>query len=776
MVFDFSQISDFPRPLQSEALKNNSHITKGQEVADVRNHLLSFSVLALLNAHCCSALADSTSHEPRQTLTLDNLTDNGFSYIYRDFTGDLPEHSHYALNASDNLPSPEWIDVSFFRQSAPEAIVGSDYCVDIQAAEVDAITGWESLGLNQFSSDTVHSFKVSLDVLEGKRPLTDAVAWKILDSTLTDETLPDLIDLKVDVLNPNFSGTAAALQAYNTSIEYSGTLTLSASALNNTDNVFALDIIDSTLTLKSRGNSEILGDIRATGLSEVSIILTHETDYFKGRFENATPEETQMAIRIESGARWKTHGNNFINDFYWGKDGLLDIADAQGSVSIKTVGSDSNHEILQNTTHLEDGALLRVSINDTDLGSDQYKLQLGDVSPVNPEGARVFVEILDNRSEKNTEELNLGLISVTNVDDSHGKFFLEAIPTYYETGLGAYKTYGSIGTDGADGFILTSMVTDRLGPSQLVKNVLDFTAALTVSEEQNADRVFSVITERLSQNTTRGLWVDAQTGETELDLQSRTSLQTLKTHSLTLGFDRDVDLTELKDETLGAWISRNESDADLKAASAEIDSTAVGFYFHGITEDNYRLILQGHYALGEHSIKTPGFFGDNHILGHAKFDSDYRSYGAGLYFGFTYPDIDKRWFFEPFVSGYTYWIDQDACSDFETISFKGEKIHQSWVKIGATTGFRAQGKWPLSVYAQAAWAHRFGQSFDLKGYEGENTEKFKTENLRESWGSLKLSAQYRINEKTLLSTRVSASVSEVVKPKYEWGVNLNYAL
>ena len=111
-------------------------------------------------------------------------------------------------------------------------------------------------------------------------------------------------------------------------------------------------------------------------------------------------------------------------------------------------------------------------MNDTDLGSDQYKLQLGDVSPVNPEGARVFVEILDNRSEKNTDELNLGLISVTNVDDSHGKFFLEAIPTYYETGLGAYKTYGSIGTDGADGFILTSMVTDRLGPSQLVKTYL----------------------------------------------------------------------------------------------------------------------------------------------------------------------------------------------------------------------------------------------------------------------------------------------------------------
>ena len=744
-------------------------------MADVRNHLLSFSVLTLLNAHCCGALADSTSSDPLQ-LTLKDLSNDGFSYVYRDFSGDLPENSHYTLNASDDSFSSDWIDVSFFRQSTPEAIVSSDYCIDIQASEVDAITGWESLAIKEFASDKIQSFELSLNVEEGSRTLTDAVAWKILDSTLTDETLPDLIDLKVDVLNPNFSGTAAALQAYNTSIEYSGTLTLSASALNNTDNVFALDIIDSTLTFKSRGNSEILGDIRASGLSEVSVNLTHDTDYFKGRFENATPEETQLAIHIESGARWETYGNNFITDFYWGKDGLLDIADAQGSVSIKTIGSDSEHDILQNITHVEDGARLRVSINDTDLNSDQYKLQLGQVSPVDPEGARVFVEILDNRSEKTTDELNLGLISVTNVDDSHGKFFLEAIPTYYETGLGSFKTYGSIGTDGADGFILTSMITDRLGPSQLVKNVLDFTAALTVSEEQNADRVFSVITERLSQNAQRGLWVDAQTGETELDLQDRTRLQTLKTHSITLGFDRDVDFTGLRSETFGAWISRNKSDTDLKAASAEISSTAVGFYFHGITEDNYRLILQGHYALGEHSMKTPGFFGDDHILSNADFDSDYRSYGAGLYFGFTYPDIDKQWFFEPFVSGYTYWIDQEASSDFETISFKGEKIHQSWVKIGATTGFQAQGKWPLSIYAQAAWTHRFGQSFDLSGYEGKNTEKFKTENLRESWGSLKLSAQYRINEKTLLSTRVSASVSEVVKPKYEWGMNLSYAL
>ena len=745
-------------------------------MAAVRNHLLSFSVLALINAHCCSALAEPTSHEPRQTLTLDNLTDDGFSYVYRDFSGDLPENSHYALNASDDPLSPEWIDVSFFRQSEPEARLRSDYHLDIEARNVDAIAAWETLGLPRFSANSVHSFSVSLKVREGERALNDAVAWKILDSTLTGDSLPDTINLKTEVLNPDFIGTAAALQAYNTDIEYAGTLTLSASALTNPDNVFALDIVDSSLTFKSCGNSEILGDIRATGLSEVSVTLTHETDYFKGRFENATPEETQIAIHIESGARWETHGDNFINDFYWGKNGLLDIADAKEVVSIKTVGSDSEHEILQNTTLVEDGALLRVSINDSDINSDHYKLQLGNVAPVNPEGARVFVEIQDKRTEKNTDELNIGLISVTNVDDSHGKFFVEAIPTYYETGLGSFKSYGSIGTDGADGFILTSMVTERLGPSQLVKNVLDFTAALAVSEEQNADRVFSVIADRLSQNASRGLWVDLQTGETELDLEHRTRSQTLKTHSLTLGFDHDVDLTGLENETLGAWISRNESEADLKAASSEITSTALGFYFHGITEENYRLILQGHYALGEHSIKTPGFFGEDHISDHAEFDSDYRSYGAGLYFGFTYPEIDKRWFFEPFVSGYTYWIDQDAGSDFETISFKGEKIHQSWVKIGTTAGYRAQGKWPLSVYAQAAWAHRFGQSFDLTGYEGENTEKFKTENLRESWGSLKLSAQYRINERTLLSTRVSASVSEVVKPKYEWGVNLNYTL
>ena len=93
--------------------------------------------------------------------------------------------------------------------------------------------------------------------------------------------------------------------------------------------------------------------------------------------------------------------------------------------------------------------------------------ELGEVSPITSDGSRVFVEIIDSRTDKTTDEINVGLISVENVDDSHSKFFAEALPSYYETALGSFKTQGAIGTDGRDGFVITSMVTDRIGASGL---------------------------------------------------------------------------------------------------------------------------------------------------------------------------------------------------------------------------------------------------------------------------------------------------------------------
>ena len=60
------------------------------------------------------------------------------------------------------------------------------------------------------------------------------------------------------------------------------------------------------------------------------------------------------------------------------------------------------------------------------------------------------------------------------------------------------------------------------------------------------------------------------------------------------------------------------------------------------------------------------------------------------------------------------------------------------------------------------------------GQENGNAETFKTENLQESWGYLKLSGQWQIDRQFAIGAQASAFASKVVKPKYEIGINGSY--
>mgnify|MGYP006927878172 CR=1 FL=1 len=55
----------------------------------------------------------------------------------------------------------------------------------------------------------------------------------------------------------------------------------------------------------------------------------------------------------------------------------------------------------------------------------------------------------------------VGLIKVDNVSDSDTKFFAESTPSYYETALGSFKSYGTIGTDGKAGGHIAQQQTDE---------------------------------------------------------------------------------------------------------------------------------------------------------------------------------------------------------------------------------------------------------------------------------------------------------------------------
>lgn len=752
-------------------------------MADVPNHLLSFSVLALLNAHHPGAAADTFINLNSQNFLLNELPGELGYYTFKEAEGDVQIRSENPTvieveNSGAFSSTDDYSSLSFLRQSSGKLNLENETAIEVQVENVNSVIGLEHEDFRGFSPN-VRSFRFGLRA-DGKMPMESVIAWSLYESDLKTETLPELLDIRVQSRANTEEGVVAAIASLSSSFDYKGTLRVSATG-NHTgcENVFALDLSDSRFHFVSNGQSFIEGDIRFDDTSSISLTLSHPDDRFIGRMVNAGSEGAQASMSLSNGAQWVVHGQNFINRFEWKKDGILDLTHTKDPVTIKTTGTltgsveGTSGEGIENTALIEDGAVLRVSIYDRDKENSQYKLQLGEVSPISPEGSKIYLEVLDERTDKNAENLDIGLIQVDGMDLSN-KLFIESVPTYYETALGSFKTYANIGSDGKEGFVIHNMATDLLGPSSLVKNMLDFTSAAIVSHEQNADRLFSFVSDRLSQSEERGLWVSASVQETDLHLQNKSRDTTLETRSFTLGYDADLKLPLLQEGSAGLWISQNRSESDGENASGEIDETSVGFYLHGLTDRHYRLIFTGHYSIGENRLDTPGAFGIDHRYSRTDFKYDTTSYGLGLYLGFSQPESDKNIFFEPFVSAYTYWIDYEKSNRYENVHFETEKTHQSLAKIGVTGGYRSQSDNPWSIYGQLAWVHRFAGSTELKGFEGNNHEIFKTDDLQESYGYLKVSGHWQASDHWQLSANAVGFISEVVKPKYELGLSAAY--
>ena len=103
-----------------------------------------------------------------------------------------------------------------------------------------------------------------------------------------------------------------------------------------------------------------------------------------------------------------------------------------------------------------------------------------------------------------------------------------------------------------------------------------------------------------------------------------------------------------------------------------------------------------------------------------------------------------------------------------------EKTHLSLAKIGVTGGYLNHCDNPWSIYGQLAWVHRFAGSTKLEGFEGNNHEVFKTDDLQESYGYLKVSGHWQATDRWQLSANAAGFISEVVKPKYEVGLSAAY--
>ena len=103
------------------------------------------------------------------------------------------------------------------------------------------------------------------------------------------------------------------------------------------------------------------------------------------------------------------------------------------------------------------------------------------------------------------------------------------------------------------------------------------------------------------------------------------------------------------------------------------------------------------------------------------------------------------------------------------------QTHQSLAKVGVTGGYRnstAGNLW--SIYGQLAWVHRFAGSTKLEGFEGNSHEVFKTDDLQESYGYLKVSSHWQASDHWRFSANAAGFISEVVKPRYEVGLSAAY--
>jgi outer membrane autotransporter protein len=753
-----------------------SPTTKGKEVAAVHNHLLSFTVLALLNAHSPSTLANSEITLTSEELTLDDLRENEFGiFNYRATSGDtsvvVKEPSELNFSREASLET-DWLDMAFLSHAEGKITLTESATLSLKSQGAESVAGLRTEKFRGFGKES-QALKIALEAEHALNQLDYAVAWNISESAceLSESGgAPGEIHLTLHTKGLSDGATAAALLINDSDVAYQGRFVISASDSENQENIRAIELWGSRFHFESTGGSKIHGNILVDSASDLYLGLNRPGDVFEGRIVNEV-EDSSTRLSLSSGAQWSTEGFNRLDIFDWGKGGVLDLTHGAGHAFIKSYSGDGE---AISETRIEDGARLKISLTDKDLQDTGYKLELGTVTPISPEGSRVFIEIIDQRTDQSEENIHVGLIKVDNVNDSHTKFFAESVPSYYETALGAFKSYGTIGTDGKDGFVLTGIKTDLLGPSDLVKNMLDFTAGLSISHEQNADRVFSSVSDRLSQRKERGLWASVQTRETELNLERRTRGQTLKTQSLTVGYDADLNVPFFNKGAAGLWASVNQSDSDLARDSGDMDENAFGFYLHGLTDDNYRLILFTHYGQGDNRINTEGFFGEANEHKKVRYRLDSRSYGAGLYFGFAYPDLPRGWFLEPFVSGHTYWVDIDKSNKFEGVSFETEKIHRSLTKVGLTVGKQFGSDESVSFYSQAAWVHRFDQSRDLTGFDNQSSRVFETEDLQESWGYLKFAAHWQMNSDFALGADISVFTSEVVKPNYECGIYANY--
>ncbi len=556
------------------------------------------------------------------------------------------------------------------------------------------------------------------------------------------------------------------------------------------NNNFILETKNQSLLI---GNIEVENDSNNTG----SLTLGEKGDTFIGNifgesYDSDSYQRTDFSLSLEPGTIWKPTGKNAFTNLTWKQGAIIDLTPTEGIFENTTLTPEKINLDVETIT-VENNAILRIAITDDTLKSKTPYINLANENRITD--AHVLVDFVDLRTNLVDWHESIPFISA-DYDSGSSDLTFEGIAHEFETGLGRYETNIIIGPDDDKNesndenntigktisetaqpktttYSITSIQTQLIGPSRLAENFVDTLSSTLIATENVISRTQSRTIERLLFPSERGLWVDAGYSKTKLSLADETRTQKLKTHYLTMGWDKDFEIPFMHKTFGGVWFNAAKNDINMHSGNAESDYYGAGIYVGGLTpQKEYRLLFQAH--VGKTDTEFNHVFPSTHEQYHL--NSDAQTYGLGLYVGFNrYNDENPQaspWMWEPFMSGHTYWVDPQTTSLDKDVRFKTEKNHQSVVRAGITVAFDDNES--LKGYVQVAAAHRFGKSVTTIGGEKQTQHAFQTEELQETWGELSLFGAYRYTKNLEVALRTTLAQAKEVKPEIDFSLSVQY--
>ena len=495
------------------------------------------------------------------------------------------------------------------------------------------------------------------------------------------------------------------------------------------------------------GHSKIEGNLDING-GHVQITLQNSTDHWKGSSSG------DLKLILRNGANWQPTNSSTLEHWTWGTGGVLDVQNKDClQINISTN--------LDNIV-IENGAELRVNLATANDDEDTIDLYFNGIA--NNSSAEVLVY-----AENPTQS---GKTFTIAADGSGANYLIfTGGSTLSETALHTVESKTTVEKNSSlNTWIVKGIHSNIVGSSTLMNQQLDFFGTNTIAHEQMTDRSVARALDRAILNQKHnGHWIDVTYSETDLNFNDGNRLQTLKTTGFEMGYDRQVTLPALTDSVFTVSAQVSKSDVTIDRGEGEIDQWGLNVYAGGITEDNYRVLLGGHYQQGRADLTSFAYLGNQK----AQFRFDREVWAASAYLGFVKSSFnDSNWHVEPFMSGTAYWIKTDD-SENQGVTIATESLQQSVVRLGATVGYRSEVL-PITWTAKGAWAHRFGRSITMTGKTNNLTGEFKTEDFKESWGELALEGRWDNQRGFSISAHAQVAKSHDVEPQFEVGLNAKF--